>query len=54
MSIINTELELKVDGKNIVMNSFVERITSNIIFSILSSLHDTDNWKNATITIKRN
>jgi hypothetical protein len=24
MSIINTELELKVDGKNIVMNSFVD------------------------------
>jgi hypothetical protein len=54
MSIINTELELKVDGKNIVMNSFVERIMSNIIFGILSSLHDTDDWKNATITIKRN
>ncbi len=54
MSIINTELELKVDGKNIGMNSFVERITSNIILGILSSLHDTDDWKNATITIKRN
>ncbi len=54
MNIINTELELKVDGKNIVMNSFVERITSNIIFAILGSLHDIDEWKNATITIKRN
>jgi hypothetical protein len=54
MDITNTELELKVDGKNIGMNSFVERITSNIIFGILSSLHDTDDWKNATITIKRN
>lgn len=54
MDIINTELELKVDGKNIGMNSFVKRMTSNIIFAILSSLHDTDNWKNATITIRRN
>jgi len=54
MNIINTELELKVDGKNIGMNSFAERITSNIIFGILSSLHDTDDWKKATITIKRN
>jgi len=54
MDTINTELELKVDGKNIGMNSFVRRMTSNIIFGILSSLHDTDDWKNATITIKRN
>lgn len=54
MNIINTELELKVDGINIEMNSFVERITSNIIFGILSSLHGTDDWKNATITINRN
>jgi len=54
MDITNTELELKVDGKNIVMNSFVKRMTSNIILGILSSLHDTNDWKNATITIKRN
>lgn len=54
MDITHTELELKVDGKNIGMNSFVKRMTSNIIFGILSSLHDTDNWKNATIIIKRN
>jgi hypothetical protein len=54
MDTINTELELKVDGKNIGMNSFVRRMTSNIIFGILGSLHDTDDWKNATITIKRN
>ena len=54
MDKINTELKLKVDGKNIGMNSFVKRITSNIIFGVLISLHDTDDWKNATITIKRN
>ena len=54
MDKINAELELKVDGKNIGMNSFVKRITSNIIFGVLSSLHDTNDWKNATITIKRN
>jgi len=49
----DTELEMKVDGKNIGMNSFVKNITSNIIVGILSSLHDTDDWKNASITIKR-
>ena len=54
MDKINTELELKVDGINIEMNSFVEKITSNIIFGILRSLHGTDNWKNVTITIQRN
>jgi hypothetical protein len=53
MDKINTELELKVDGKNIGMNSFVKKITSNIIFGILSSLHDTNDWKKATITIER-
>lgn len=54
MDTINTELELKVDGKNIGMNNFVRRMISNIIFGILISLHDTDDWKNATIIIKRN
>lgn len=53
MDKIDTELEMKVDGKNIVMNSFVNKITSNIIVGILSSLHDIDDWKNASITIKR-
>jgi hypothetical protein len=53
MDKIDTELELQVDGINVEMNSFVKKITSNIIVGILSSLHDTDNWKNATITINR-
>ncbi|WP_455369286.1 hypothetical protein [[Eubacterium] cellulosolvens] len=53
MDKINTELEIKVDGKNIRMNSFVKKIASNIIFGILSSLHDTNDWKNVTITIQR-
>jgi hypothetical protein len=53
MDKIDTELEMKVDGKNIGMNSFAKKITSNIIVGILSSLHDTDDWKNASITINR-
>ena len=53
MDKIDTELELQVDGKNIGMNSFVKKITSNIIVGILSSLHNTDDWKNASITINR-
>ncbi len=53
MDNIDTELELKVDGKNIGMNSFVKKMTSNIIVGILSSLHDTDDWKNASISINR-
>lgn len=46
-------VEINVDGRNIPLNRFVQKIVSNIIIGMVSSLRDVNNWKGATITVKR-
>ncbi|MEM2981904.1 MAG: hypothetical protein QXH17_01915 [Candidatus Bathyarchaeia archaeon] len=46
-------VEMKVDGRALRMNRFVQRIVSNIFIGILNSLHEIDDWDEATITVKK-
>lgn len=46
-------VEINVDGRNIPLNRFVQKIVSSIIIGMVSSLRDVNNWKGATITVKR-
>ncbi|MGQ9544049.1 MAG: hypothetical protein ACUVTM_08255 [Candidatus Bathyarchaeia archaeon] len=46
-------VEMKIDGREVRMNRFVQQIVSNIIIGILNSLHDVDDWHEATLTVKK-
>jgi hypothetical protein len=46
-------VEIKVDGRAVGMNRFVQRIVSNIFIGILNSLRDVDDWSEATLTVKK-
>lgn len=48
-----TKVEMKVDGRTISMNRFVQKIIWNILVGILDSLREVDNWKEVTITLRR-
>jgi hypothetical protein len=47
------ELEIKVDGRTIQLNKFVQKIIWNILVGMLDSLREVDNWKEAIIIAKR-
>ncbi|MCG7848488.1 MAG: hypothetical protein MIO93_04835 [ANME-2 cluster archaeon] len=48
------ELELIVDGKDIPMNRFVEKIIAGINAGVVQSLEGVeDNWKELNLTIIR-
>jgi len=47
------ELEIKVDGRTIQLNKFVQKIIWNILVGMLDSLREVDNWKEARIIAKR-
>jgi hypothetical protein len=47
------KLEIKVDGRTIKLNKFVQKIIWNILVGMLDSLREVDNWKEAIITAKR-
>jgi hypothetical protein len=47
------KLEIKVDGRTIELNKFVQKIIWNILAGMLDSLREVDNWKEAIITAKR-
>jgi hypothetical protein len=48
------ELELIVDGKDIPMNRFVEKIIEGINAGVVQSLEGVDeNWKELNLTISR-
>ncbi len=49
----DAKIELRVDGKTIPMNRFVQKIVTNIVVGILSSLRNVDNWREATVTLKK-
>jgi len=46
-------VEIKVDGRNIPLNRFVQKIISNVVVGMVNSLRDVDNWKGATVTVKK-
>ena len=46
-------VDINVDGRNIPLNRFVQKIVSSIIIGMVSSLRDVNNWRGATITVKR-
>jgi len=48
-----TRVEIKVDGKAISMNRFVQKIIWNILVGMLDSLREVDNWKEVTIALRR-
>lgn len=48
------DIVLKVDGENIEMNDFVEKILSGTIAGAVGTLRDIDeDWKTINISIKR-
>ncbi|MDF1556753.1 MAG: hypothetical protein P1P80_01020 [ANME-2 cluster archaeon] len=48
------EIELIVDGKDIIMNKFVERIIAGIVAGAVQSLEGVDeDWQDLTLTINR-
>jgi hypothetical protein len=47
------KLEIKVDGRTIKLNKFVQKIIWNILVGMLDSLREVDNWKEAIIIAKR-
>jgi len=46
-------VEINVDGRSIPLNRFVQKIVSSIIIGMVSSLRDVNNWRGATVTVKR-
>lgn len=48
-----TKVEIKVDGRTISMNRFVQEIIWNILVGMLDSLREVDNWKEVTISLRR-
>jgi hypothetical protein len=48
-----TKIEMKVDGRAISMNRFVQKIIWNILVGMLDSLREVDNWKEVTIALRR-
>ncbi|MCL7413028.1 MAG: hypothetical protein M8353_05360 [ANME-2 cluster archaeon] len=48
------ELKLIVDGKDIPMNRFVEKMVEGVVAGTVQSLDGVDkNWKELTLTIGR-
>jgi len=47
------KVEIKVDGRAISMNRFVQKIIWNILVGMLDSLREVDNWNEVTITLRR-
>jgi hypothetical protein len=47
------KIEIKVDGRAISMNRFVQKIIWNILVGMLDSLREVDNWKQVTIALRR-
>jgi len=51
---IKLNVILQVDGKDIVINEFVQKILSGTIVGAVSSLHDIkEEWQNIEVTIKK-
>ena len=48
-----TMVEIKVDGKVISTNRFVQKIVWNILVGMLESLREVNNWKEVTIFLRR-
>ncbi len=48
-----TKVEIKVDGRAISVNRFVQKIIWNILVGMLDSLREVDNWKEVTISLRR-
>lgn len=46
-------IEIKVDGRNIPLNRFVQKIVSKVVVGMVDSLRDVDDWKGATVTVKK-
>ena len=46
-------VKINVDGRNLPLNRFVQKIVSSIIIGMVSSLRDVNSWEGATITVKR-
>jgi len=45
---------LRVDGKDIPINEFVQKIISGTIVGAVSSLHNiNEDWQNIEVTIKK-
>ena len=53
MSTDEIVVEVKVDGRNMVLNRFVQKIVSNVTVGIVNSLRDVNDWKEATVRIRR-
>lgn len=48
------ELELIIDGKDIPMNRFVEKMIGGVVAGTVQSLDGVDeNWQELTLTISR-
>ncbi|MBW6518866.1 MAG: hypothetical protein K0A89_10250 [ANME-2 cluster archaeon] len=48
------ELELIVDGKDIPMNRFVEKMIAGVVAGAVQSLEGVDDtWEELTLTIRR-
>lgn len=51
---IKLTVMLKVDGKDIPINEFVQKILSGTIVGAVSSLHNiNEDWQNIEVTIKK-
>jgi len=47
------DLEIKVDGRLVTTNEFVQKIICNVLVGVLDSLRDVENWKEATFTLTK-
>jgi len=46
-------IELKVNGKKIAMNDYVQRVFENVLVALVSTLKGVDeNWKEMEITLR--
>ena len=48
------EIDLTIDGEDIPMNSFVQKIIAGVVAGAAESLNDVEkDWKNLQLIIKR-
>jgi len=48
---VNKKLKVKIDGKNLPLNPFVQRIIRRTILAMISTLRDTEIRGNETVEI---
>ncbi len=48
------KVELTVDGKDVEINDFVQRVLGSVVASSAETLHGIDSdWKNISVDLKR-